>query len=118
MFESNKMTIAEDYVEKFTKEFAKLHFDVGIKVEFINTISLWGQHVVAKNLIRFSKPFIEANKDNKKVLEELAIHECCHIKHQNHGRYFKILCKSFGLVSNHTKHNKDVIVPQPKKYYL
>ena len=112
------MTEAEDYIEKFTKDFAKKEFDVDINVKFMNTINLWGQHSTGKNLIRFSKAFIEANKDNKEVLEDLAIHECCHIKHNNHGKDFKKLCQSFGAISNHTAHRKDVKVPEPKKYYL
>ena len=112
------MTDAEDYIEKFTIEFAKKEFDVDVKVEFMNTISLWGQHNTGKNLIRYSKAFIELNKDNKEVLDDLAIHGCCHIQHRNHGRIFKNLCQSYGLVSNHTARRKDVKVPEPKKYYL
>jgi len=112
------MTEAEDYIEKFTKEFAKKEFDVDIDIKFMNTINLWGQHNKTKNLIRFSKVFVEENKDNKQVLEDLAIHECCHIRHRNHGRFFKNLCQSYGTVSNHTAHRKDVKVPEPKKYYL
>ena len=112
------MTDAEDYIEKFTKEFAKKEFDVDVNVEFMNTINLWGQHNGRKTLIRFSKVFIELNKDNKEVLDDLAIHECCHIKYKNHGKDFKKLCQSYGLISNHIRHRKDIIIPKPKKYYL
>ena len=86
------MTYAEDYIEKFTIEFAKKEFDVDVKVEFVNTYRLLGNCYHFKYIIHYSKPFIEANKDNKKALEALAKHECCHFEHHNHKIGFKSLC--------------------------
>lgn len=112
------MTEAEDYIAKFTKQFARDNFGVDITVKFMNSIGMWGRCCVGHNLIKFSRPFIEVNKDNKDVLEALAIHECCHLKHPNHKSGFKQLCNSYGVSETHTRNRNDVVCPEPKKYYL
>lgn len=111
---------AMKYISDFTKKFAKEHFNENINVLFKDTKRRWGCCKPLVKEIDFSINFVTANKDNKKALEALAIHECCHLKCINHGKDFKKLCKTFGINESHIYRIDElkIVRPELKSYYL
>ena len=113
-------TEAENYIFVFTKMFAKTHFDTEVSVGFLRpqTHRLLGQCDTRQKVIRYNRKFIEAHKDNKKILEYLAIHECCHLKESFHDSKFKRLCKKHGLPHHRIARIDGYISTEPTRYYL
>lgn len=111
---------ARIYISNFTKTFAKEKFGVDVSVFFNNAVKRWGSCYWHEKKICYSNNYLEVNKDNIKAMEALAIHECCHLKHNNHGREFKALCMAFGVNENHIYKLDSLNIkrPEPKTFYL
>ena len=117
---NTNLTESENYIIQFTKGFAKKHFNIDVTVGFMapNTFLGLGSCHIQEKLIRYNRTFINTHKDNKKILEYLAIHECCHFKVRFHDAKFKRLCKKFGMPHHRVCKIEGFIDVSPPRYYL
>lgn len=113
-----KLDEAKNYIEEFTIKFANSigFYDILIKFNK-RKVRTWGTCYSNKK-IEYSEKFIEANRNNKQVLEWLAIHECCHLEHPNHGIHFRKMCRDNGMPHYRVAKCPGVINPIPNIYYL
>jgi predicted SprT family Zn-dependent metalloprotease len=89
----------EDLVRKWAWEIARRR---NITIKFSNRIRdghamcYWREKPPA---IHFNKQFIDLNKNNRCVLEELVKHECIHLLPgcHTHGKRFAESCNQFGV---------------------
>lgn len=110
---------AKEYIKVFAENFAKEKFNIFVKTRFTWGSRVWGKCFPDEKRILFSENFIDANKDNIKVLEALAVHECCHLLEHGHTENFKNLIRKFGYAESHIRNEKNltVIYPKPRKEY-
>jgi hypothetical protein len=75
----------KDLVVKFSNRMKKMH-----------ALCYWQETPQA---IHFNKKFIDLNKDNFQILDELIIHECVHLipGYNRHNKKFFTKCRRFGI---------------------
>lgn len=66
------------------------------RIEYVKVYSWYGSTNRDKWRIKFSEPFIAANKDDDYILQQLVRHEVCHLFVDGHKAAFKTICKSIG----------------------
>lgn len=104
------MTPNEKYIIDISNDVCK-RIGKTAQICFIDNVKYQGACYKEEKLILYSLEKINAYP--LEALRNLAIHEVCHLKHANHSKRFRNLCRKMGITEKYWLYGAPKKTPRP-----